>query len=144
MTPAALAAIHAACFTVPRPWSGAEIAGLVAAPGAVLAQHPQGFALARVAAGEGELLTIAVRPEARGRGIGAALLSEILAGAAARGAERIFLEVAADNAAALALYQRGGFAVCGRRKGYYVAPDGHRIDALILARPVDAATREKS
>lgn len=134
MTPAALAEIHAACFTVPRPWSAAELAELIASPSTLLAEASDGFALARVAADEAELLTIAVRPEARGRGLGSALLRDVLAAAAARGAGRMVLEVAADNAAALALYRREGFAECGRRKGYYVAPDGRRIDALIMAR----------
>ncbi|MFZ5752197.1 MAG: ribosomal protein S18-alanine N-acetyltransferase [Pseudomonadota bacterium] len=141
MTPAALAAIHAACFTVPRPWSAAELADLIASPSTLLAEATDGFALARVAADEAELLTIAVRPEARGRGLGSALLRDVLAAAAARGAGRMVLEVAADNAAALALYRREGFAECGRRKGYYAAPDGRRIDALIMARAEGGTAR---
>jgi ribosomal-protein-alanine N-acetyltransferase len=56
-----------------------------------------------------------------------------VAGAAARGATRLFLEVADDNAAALALYARAGFSEAGRRPGYYARPDGVRQDALILA-----------
>ena len=141
MTPAALAAIHAACFTVPRPWSAAELADLIASPSTLLAEASDGFALARVAADEAELLTIAVRPEARGRGLGSALLRDVLAAAAARGAGRMVLEVAADNAAALALYRREGFAECGRRRGYYAAPDGRRIDALIMARAEGGTAR---
>lgn len=141
MTPAALAAIHAACFTVPRPWSAAELAELIASPSTLLAEASDGFALARVAADEAELLTIAVRPEARGRGLGSALLRDVLTAAAARGAGRMVLEVAADNAAALALYRREGFAECGRRRGYYAAPDGRRIDALIMARAEGGTAR---
>jgi ribosomal-protein-alanine N-acetyltransferase len=56
-----------------------------------------------------------------------------VAGAAAQGATRLFLEVADDNAAALALYARAGFSEAGRRPGYYARPDGGRQDALILA-----------
>jgi len=141
VTPAALAAIHAACFTVPRPWSAAELADLIASHSTLLAEASDGFALARVAADEAELLTIAVRPEARGRGLGSALLRDVLAAAAARGAGRMVLEVAADNAAALALYRREGFAECGRRRGYYAAPDGRRIDALIMARAEGGTAR---
>lgn len=141
MTPAALAAIHAACFTVPRPWSAAELAELIASPSTLLAEASDGFALARVAADEAELLTIAVRPEARGRGLGSALLRDVLTAAAARGAGRMLLEVAADNAAALTLYRREGFAECGRRRGYYAAPDGRRIDALIMARAEGGTAR---
>ena len=53
--------------------------------------------------------------------------------AAARGAVRVFLEVADDNAAARALYARAGFVEAGRRPGYYAGADGERRDALLLA-----------
>lgn len=138
-----LAAIHATCFTTPRPWSATELGALAAAPDAILVTEAGGFALARVIADEAELLTIAVRPEARGQGIGGRLLRETLARAAARGAGRLILEVAADNDAALRLYRREGFAGIGRRKGYYATPDGRRIDALVLARSVPDATCRK-
>ncbi len=54
---------------------------------------------------------------------------------AARRAEvkRLFLEVASDNDAAVALYKGLGFAAAGRRKGYYQRPGGKSADALILA-----------
>ena len=45
-----------------------------------------------------------------------------------------FLEVAADNAAAQALYARAGFAESGRRRGYYRRPDGSGLDALVMQR----------
>jgi ribosomal-protein-alanine N-acetyltransferase len=54
---------------------------------------------------------------------------------AARRAEvkRLFLEVAADNAAALRLYKGLGFAAVGRRKAYYRRPGGQPVDAVVLA-----------
>jgi N6-L-threonylcarbamoyladenine synthase len=69
--------------------------------------------------GEGHLLNLAVRPDARHAGIGSALLSEIFADASRRGLSRITLEVRPSNGAALAIYTRAGFEVAGSRPGYY-------------------------
>jgi ribosomal-protein-alanine N-acetyltransferase len=132
VTPEALACLHAACFTVPRPWSAEEFAALLGGEGVILVSESTGFALGRVAADEAEVLTIAVDPAARRKGIGARLLRGLLADAVARGATEAFLEVAADNAAALALYRGAGFAEVGRRKGYYSGRDGPATDALVL------------
>jgi [ribosomal protein S18]-alanine N-acetyltransferase len=134
VTPAALAALHGACFTTPRPWSAAEIAGLLASPLVFLLIAPQGFLLGRVVAGEAELLTLAVAPDARRQGVGGRLLGGFLTEAQVRGAESAFLEVAEANAAARALYAAAGFAQAGKRRGYYHAPDGTLQDALILVR----------
>lgn len=135
-----LAAIHAACFTdAPRPWSAAEITALAAAPGGFLIEQPGGFVLGRALAGEAELLTIAVAPEARRQGLGTALLAAFTAAAAARGAETAFLEVAADNAPALALYLGAGWHETGRRRGYYRPRAAPPIDALVLARSLAPA-----
>jgi [ribosomal protein S18]-alanine N-acetyltransferase len=89
---------------------------------------PAGFALGRVAANEAEVLTLAVRPAARRAGAGQALMRALMAQAARRGAGAMFLEVAAGNAAARALYAGLGAAEVGRRRRYY--PDG--ADALVL------------
>ena len=96
-------------------------------------EDPDGFILLRAVADEAEILTLAVRPAARRRGLGARLVQEGVVAAAARGATRLFLEAAQDNIAALALYARAGFAEAGRRPGYYARPDGGRQDALLLA-----------
>lgn len=129
-----LAAIHRQCFTTPRPWPAAGIAEILATPGAFLLSEPDGFLVGRVVAGEAELLTLAVAPTARRRGIAARLLAGFLGRAAGDGASRAFLEVAADNAPARALYAAAGFAEAGRRPRYYLGPDGTATDALILAR----------
>ena len=91
-----------------------------------------GMILARAVAGEAEVLTLAVDPASRRQGIGRALLQQTAATAQGRGAQAIFLEVAADNAPAQALYAASGFAEVGRRRGYY--PNGG--DALVLRRPL--------
>ena len=128
----ALAALHAAAFDAP--WDAAALAALLAQSGAILAVEPgEGFILLRAVADEAEVLTLAVRPEARRKGLGRRLVEAGAVQAAAWGAERVFLEVADDNAAALALYARCGFREVGRRRGYYARPDGTRRDALLLA-----------
>ena len=126
-----MAALHAAAFVVPRPWSAAEIAEMLASPLCFALSEPQGFVLGRVVAGEAELLTVAVAPAAQGRGIGGRLVAAFLAEAVQRGAERAFLEVAASNAAALAVYGRAGFAVSGRRRGYYGAVDAVMMSCML-------------
>jgi len=133
MTPALLARLHAASFTTPRPWTEAELAGFLADPLCDLIARDDGFALIRTLAGESELLTIAVDPARRRRGLGRTLLDAALVRARARGAEAIFLEVAADNLAAIALYEAAGFQRSGTRPGYYRQADGFRIDALTMA-----------
>jgi ribosomal-protein-alanine N-acetyltransferase len=128
----ALAALHAAAFE--RAWAEASFEALLADPGAIaVLAAGQGFALARVAADEVEVLTIAVAPQARRRGVGGALLDAVLRAARARGVRTAYLDVAADNAAAAALYARFGFATAGRRKAYYARPDG-AADAIVMQR----------
>jgi [ribosomal protein S18]-alanine N-acetyltransferase len=140
VTPEALALLHGRCFKTPKPWSAADFAGFIADPLAfLLVEGDAGILLGRAIAGEAELLTLAVAPEARRRGLGQALVSRFLYQARLRGAETAFLEVAADNMAAVALYESAGFAVTGRRKAYYLPPNGQRIDALLMARVLIAA-----
>ena len=98
----------------------------------MLVSRAQGFALGRVIGAEAELISLAVAPEARRAGLGRALLGAFATAAHARGATRAFLEVAADNKAALALYAAAGWRESGRRKGYYRRPDGARVDALLF------------
>lgn len=125
-----LAALHAAAFDAP--WTAAAFADLLGQAGVFAVEAPEGFILMRGVADEAEILTLAVRPSARRRGLGARLLAEGVGLAGARGADRVFLEVADDNAAAQALYRRAGFAETGRRPRYYARADGSRRDALIL------------
>lgn len=134
MTPAALATLHAQAITTPRPWSEAEFAALLALPGTLLLTQAGGFVLGRVVLDEAELLTIVTAPAQRRQGIGAALMAAFHRRAAAQGAVTVFLEVAAGNAPAQALYARSGYALRGRRRGYYRHPDGQAEDALILGR----------
>lgn len=140
MTPETLAALHARSIRTPAPYSVTDFAAFLADPLVfLLVEADAGLLLGRAVAGEAELLTIAVAPEARRRGLGRKLVSRFVYQAQLRGAERAFLEVAADNTAAIRLYESAGFTAAGRRRGYYLTPEGHRIDALVLARELAAA-----
>jgi len=128
-----LALLHAEAFRPADRWGTQAIGLLLALPGhfALLAEAdggPVGFAMGRVAAGEAEVLTLAVRPARRREGAGLALMRALMAEAARRGAEALFLEVAEGNAAARRLYADLGATEAGRRRRYY--PDGS--DALVL------------
>jgi ribosomal-protein-alanine N-acetyltransferase len=116
---AVLAALHQTSF--PHPWSGDAICDLLAGPGVFAWSTENGFVLARAAAGEAEILTLAVVPSARGHGLGRALLKAAASHAVSLGAASIFLEVGADNPAALALYASLGFDRVGQRKAYYAS-----------------------
>lgn len=129
--PAALAALHATGFE--RGWSAAALADLLDQPGVMVMTAPDGFILIRVVADEAEILTLAVHPQARGRGQGARLTRQAAAAAAAAGARRLFLEVAEDNTAARALYRRTGFESVGRRPRYYARAGAAPVDALLLS-----------
>ncbi|WOI56929.1 GNAT family N-acetyltransferase [Palleronia sp. LCG004] len=127
-----MAAIHARAMTLPRPWSASEIESLLAGRGAFSVTVAEGFALGRVIAGEAELLTIAIAPEAQGHGRGRDCLARFHVAAEAAGATEVFLEVAENNAAARALYAGAGYSEIGRRRGYYRPGEGPAVDALIL------------
>ena len=136
MTPETLAALHARCFVMPRPWRANEFASLLETTGVFLIPGDAGFALGREIAGEAELLTLAVDPDRQRRGKGHALLSAFEAEAAKLGAKDAFLEVAENNAAARALYRTAGYTESGRRQAYYRPPAGPRIAAILLRKPL--------
>lgn len=120
-----------------RGWTQREIAELLASPGVaglLLQQDGNGvgFALCRTVADEAELLTIAIQAGHRRRGAGRALVEGVIAAVRERGARSLFLEVADDNAAALALYRRIGFEPAGRRADYYARADRRATDAIVM------------
>jgi ribosomal-protein-alanine N-acetyltransferase len=151
---ALLAELYRRCFDAAAgegfagtPWSARSLAEVMALPGVfgllALAEgrqedqegaEPAGFLLAQVLFEEAELLTLGVLPGHRRAGLGGRLLRAALAEAGRRGARRMTLEVAADNAGAQALYRAAGFAVAGRRRNYYRLPGGGALDAVIFAR----------
>lgn len=121
------AALHAESFPPGEAWSEAAFATSLATGGGFgFLIEAGGFILARVAGGEGEILTLAVHPACRRQGFARRLVCAALDEARARGAGAMFLEVAADNLPALALYAGLGFIRCGARRDYY-GPGRHAV-----------------
>jgi ribosomal-protein-alanine N-acetyltransferase len=134
--PSWMAAIHRTCFA--KPWDEATMAQFLASPevlclvGSVADDSGGimgGMLIARNAAEEAELLTLAVAPACRRSGLGRALLKAATKTLRESGAKQLFLEVDEGNEAALALYRSLGAQPVGRRAGYY--DDG--ADAAIFS-----------
>jgi ribosomal-protein-alanine N-acetyltransferase len=136
---ATIAAMHARLFD--EPWDPRSVARLIDHPAALamLARTIEtdataGFVIAHVAADEAEILTIGVAPEWQRRGTARLLLHKLEERAAARGARKLYADVATDNEPAIALYAGLGFEPMGRRKGYYVRRTTAPSDAVLLAK----------
>jgi ribosomal-protein-alanine N-acetyltransferase len=134
----AIAALHTQLFD--PPWDEAGIRALLDHPASTafvaMIGNPKtavGFVMGQLAADEAEILSIGVAKEWQRKGIGRRLVDGLARAVARAEVKRVFLEVAADNAAALALYRRLGFAEQGRRTGYYARKGGPAVDALKLA-----------
>ena len=134
---AALAALHAAAFR--RGWSEDEFERLlidktVIAHRAMAGRTLAGFIISRLAGGEAEILSVAVAPARRGRGLARKLLDLHLRRLAGLGATAVFLEVDEDNAPARRLYARARFRDVGRRPAYYARGSAPPASALVLRR----------
>jgi [ribosomal protein S18]-alanine N-acetyltransferase len=124
-----LETIHALAFPRPEAWSRDVFDLQLAMPNVIgLIHQADGLILLRRAADEADILTLAVAPEARGKGIAQTLLNKATAAAASLGARTVFLEVSVTNIAARQLYTKIGFVQVGRRRLYY----SDRSDALVL------------
>jgi len=137
VTPLDMAVLHGRAFTVPRPWSAAEFIDLMTSPHVFALGDADGFILGRAIAGEAEILTLAVDPARRRQGRARGLLARFRAEAITRRADTAFLEVAENNGAAVALYSGAGYAISGRRKGYF-SGNGVPLDALVMVLHLDA------
>ena len=125
-------------------WTASQCAGLLPMPGVwlMLAREEDqviGFGLGRAVADEAELLLLAVRRNAQGRGIGKMLLDHFAEQAKGRRATRLHLEVREGNHA-LSLYERSGYSLVGRRRNYYSGWAGQAYDALTLAKIVTGSS----
>jgi ribosomal-protein-alanine N-acetyltransferase len=130
---AAIAALHGVSFR--RGWGEDEILRLLLDRNVVTQRMTAGgkvigFIMSRLAAGEAEILSVAVAPAWRGRGLSRQLLDLHLRRLAGLGIRAVYLEVGEQNAPACRLYRRAGFNEVGRRQGYY--EDG--ATALVLRR----------
>ena len=135
---AAVAALHVEGFH--RPWSDGEfrsllnqenVFGFLALVEGKPKAPPAGFILARLAAGEAEILTVAVAKSLRRHGIGHRLVDETLRRLHTERAQSLFLEVDGGNLAAIKLYKRFGFKKVGERPAYYEGPEG-KTAALVM------------
>jgi ribosomal-protein-alanine N-acetyltransferase len=134
---AAFAALHGRSFR--RGWSEDELERLlidrqVVAHRAMNDRELAGFILSRMAAGEAEILSVAVATRWRGRGVARRLLDLHLRRLAGLGVSAVFLEVEEGNEPALRLYHRAGFREVGRRPGYYAEGAGAPVAARVLRR----------
>ncbi len=138
----AMATVHQEGFV--RPWNDGEFARLLVQDpvfGFGARQEGKGgapvsaFVLARLVAGEAEILTLAVAAKVRRQGLGRRLMDAVLFRLHAERAESLFLEVDETNVAAVTLYRRLGFRQVGKRPGYYNERKGEPpTSALVMRR----------
>ena len=134
---ARLAELHGASFA--HGWGESEFEIMLAERNTLvhrlrLGGKTIGLAVSRIGADEAEILSIAVDPARRGRGLSRTLLLTHLGHLAGRGVRTIFLEVEENNQPARRLYDRAGFVVVGRRERYYKQPSGEHLNALLMRR----------
>lgn len=134
---AEIASIHSRMFE--QPWDADGVMKLLEHPASTgfiaqvgIPKITVGFIMGQVMADEAEILSLGVAPELQKRGIGALLVDGFKRAAKRAESKRLFLEVAADNTAALALYTRMGFTEMRRRKDYYPRKDSPAVDAIVL------------
>lgn len=129
---AAVADLEKICFS--SPWSERSVASeldnplslwLVALDG----DTTVGYIGSQTVLDETDMMNVAVAPSHRQMGIGAKLVTALIAALQERGSRSLTLEVRASNQNAQKLYAKLGFTQVGRRPNYYRNP---REDALIL------------
>ena len=129
---AEVARLEALCFS--EPWSEKSVASELTNPlslwlVALEGENVIGYVGSQTVMGWTDMMNVAVHPDHRRRGVGKALIEELIRQLQAQGSENLTLEVRASNENARALYALLGFAEVGRRKNYYRNP---KEDALIL------------
>lgn len=136
-----IAGLHGGLFE--QPWDAPAVAKLLEHPGATtliartgFPKASVGFVMGQIAADDAEILAIGVATEWQRNGLGKKLMDGLERALQRAGAKRLFLEVAEDNVAARALYERRGFKEATRRKGYYARKGGTMVDALVMSKPL--------
>ncbi|PHQ83010.1 MAG: ribosomal-protein-alanine acetyltransferase [Thalassobium sp.] len=132
MTPATAARLYARAFPASRRWSADEFARLMADAHVILCGDTSAMVIARIALDEAEILTLATDPDLRRQGLARTVLQSCEDRLRARHVQSVFLEVAADNMAAQALYKGFGYSLVGERPNYYRRNDGTAVAALVL------------
>jgi [ribosomal protein S18]-alanine N-acetyltransferase len=113
---------------IKRPWAHVRVA--------FVGECAVGSAVAWVVADEVHVLDVATHPAERRKGIGRALVRDLLLLARSHRAVHLYLEVRRSNVAAIALYRGEGFAAIGVRERYYADDE----DAVEMALSLDAST----
>lgn len=130
-----IAELEALCFS--EPWSEKSLELLLgeSATGFVCVSEERVLAYGGmlIAPDEGQITNVAVHPDARREGLGRSVVDALIEEARARGLEQVSLEVRVSNLAAIALYERAGFTVEGKRKNFYRRPTE---DALIMLKSI--------
>ena len=132
MTPDEMAALHYRASAGTRAWSAEEYTQLSAANHALLLTADHGFVLGQLIGDEAEIFMIIVDPAHQRRGFGLAYLDQFEARVRSAGGACCFLEVAASNLAAQALYNKAGYQQISKRKNYYKSSQTQPEDALVL------------
>lgn len=132
-----LASLHKELF--PDAWDAAAFEKLLVHPGSIaffarVGAPPQmaGFILAQMAADEAEILTLGVPVAHQRHGLARRLVDALVRAARKSEVKKLFLEVGAENAPAIALYTKVGFQKAAERKGYYVRPGKPPEDAHVM------------
>ena len=138
---AEIATLHGALFD--QPWDAPSVSKMLEHPGATtliartgFPKTSVGFVMGQIAADDAEILAIGVDADWQRAGLGKRLMDGLERALQRAGAKRLFLEVAEDNVAARALYEKRGFKEATRRKGYYARKGGPMVDALVMSKPL--------
>lgn len=138
MRPADFSVLHKRAFEPEaRGWEPREFEQFLADPQVIWIGDTRAFILARCIDGEAEVLTLACDPHHRRQGLARACVAKLIDKLGQRGVRRLFLEVAADNKAARALYSEMNFNEVSRRVAYYRRAGAASVDAVVLQKEMD-------
>jgi ribosomal-protein-alanine N-acetyltransferase len=120
-----------------KEYADAKLCGYLAKPYTILLLEKDanliGVIILQFLQPEAEILDVAILPEVRQQGLGAALLAAALALVKTRGCEQVHLEVRQSNVTAIRLYEKLGFLPVGRRKNYYPKTQDTREDSILMS-----------
>lgn len=127
---AAVAALEAESFS--RPWSCNAFEKTLSDENYIVltakaSEVLLGYCVLLCAGEEADITNVCTMPQARGKGVATALLTELLEQGNAQGVVEYFLEVREGNVPARALYTKLGFEEIGLRKNYYEEPKEHAV-----------------
>lgn len=139
------ASLHHAAFDSDGAWSARAIreslsAATTLALGAEMEARLAGLLIIQRIPPEAEILTVCVHPDMQRRGLAQQLLDHTLTLLGPYGVDRLLLDVAADNAAAISFYEANGFTRDGVRRDYYTRAGGKAVDAVLMSRSLAGQT----